>query len=218
MTGATASRPGQVFIVSAPSGAGKTTLCRELSRQLPRLHYSVSCTTRTPRPGETHGHDYLFVTGQEFLRMRDEGAFLESATIHGSAYGTPREPMLTLLREGTDVILDIDVQGARRVKEAAREGVYIYLLPPSLDVLSQRLRMRRSDPPDEIARRLQAAREEMRHVHEYTHLVVNDDYAVALRQLEAIIVAERARVSRVDPAWVEGLITPKPKLKEVTGT
>ena len=220
MTGATAARAGQVFVVSAPSGAGKTTLCRELSRRLPPLHYSVSCTTRSPRPGETHGHDYLFVKDEEFIRMKSEGALLESATIHGASYGTPREPMLTLLREGTDVILDVDVQGARRVKEAVPAGVYIYLLPPSLDALSRRLRTRRADAPAEIERRLQAARDEMKHFREYTHLVVNDDYTVALQQLEAIIVAERARVSRVDPAWVEGLITPttkKPSIKEVTG-
>ncbi len=201
-------RPGKMFVVSAPSGTGKTTLCRDLSQHLSRLHYSISCTTRTPRPGEVHGQDYLFAKDGEFRRMEREGALLESAQIHGSWYGTPREPMLTLLREGTDVILDIDVQGARRVREAVKDGVYIYLLPPSLEVLSTRLQARRSESPEQIARRLQAARQELAHVREYTHAVVNDDYPVAMKQLEAIVLAERARIERMDPAWVERLITP----------
>lgn len=198
-----------MFVVSAPSGTGKTTLCRDLSRHLSRLHYSVSCTTRATRPGEVHGQDYLFVKDEEFRRMEREGALLESAQIHGAWYGTPREPMLTLLREGTDVIVDIDVQGARRVREIVKDGVYIYLLPPSLEVLSTRLQARRSESPEQIARRLQAAREELAHVREYTHVVVNDDYPVAMKQLEAIVLAERARIERMDPAWVERLITPQ---------
>lgn len=192
----TFTRRGVLFILSAPSGAGKTTLSREILERLPDLCVSVSYTTRKPRAGEQDGQDYHFVDEVRFHRLRETGAFAEWAQVHGSLYGTPRTPLDEALACGQDFLLDIDVQGARQVKAVYPEAVSIFVLPPSWEELETRLRSRGTEPEEVIARRLQRAQEETAALGTYDYFLVNDrlDHAVTL--LCAIVEAERARVSR----------------------
>jgi guanylate kinase len=190
-------RRGTLIVVSAPSGAGKTTLCREARLLLDDLAYSVSYTTRPPRPGEIVGSDFHFVTEAEFLRLREAGAFAEWATVHGNLYGTHAETIERALVDGHDILLDIDTQGARQLRERCPEAVLIFIMPPSLTELEQRLRERRSDADAEIRRRLIRAREEIAQWHMYDYLVENRDLKDAVVQLVAIIQAERCRTSRL---------------------
>lgn len=189
-------------VVSAPSGAGKTTLCREATRILPDLHFSVSLTTRPPRPEEVDGQDYRFVGAETFQAMVRDDQLLEYAEIHGAWYGTPKEPIGSFLTKGEDVILAIDHQGARALRQVLPSLVTIYLLPPSLEILATRLQARRTHSPAELARRLERAREEISHYPEYIYLIVNEKLDVACQQLTAIIMAERARVGRADRGWI----------------
>ena len=189
-----------LVVVSAPSGAGKTTLCEEAVRRLPRLVHSVSYTTRPPRADERNGRDYRFVDEAAFRRMVAEGAFAEWATVHGHLYGTSRRDLEAHWAGGNDAILDIDTQGAAILREKYRDGVFIFILPPSFAQLEARLRARRTDRPEEITRRLARAREEMAAYPLYEYLVVNDDVERAVTALCAIITAERSKSRRFTPA------------------
>lgn len=197
-------RHGTLFVVSAPSGAGKTSLCHELVARLPDVRYSVSCTTRKPRPGEVESRDYHFVDEATFRGMIKEGAFLEWAEVYGNLYGTPRAPIREWIAQGTDVLLDIDTQGALQIRRHEPDAVSIYILPPSLEALRRRLEDRRGDPPDEIARRLKKAKDEVKHYHDYMHVIVNDDFKFSVSQLEAIVLAERTRTAMLDLSILEG--------------
>lgn len=195
--GALIRRRGTLFVVSAPSGAGKTTLCREMRLRLPDLAYSVSVTTRSPRPGELDGTDFTFVTAAAFHAMLARNELAEWATVHGNLYGTPAAPVEAALRDGQDVLLDIDTHGAAQLRARYPEAVLIFIVAPSLAELEQRLRERRSDAETEIGRRLQRAREEMALWRRYDYLIVNRDVKEAMEQLASIIQAERSRVSRL---------------------
>jgi guanylate kinase len=191
------NRRGTLFVVSAPSGAGKTTLCRELRDRVPGLAYSISVTTRAPRPGERDGVDFDFVDEARFGAMVDAGEFAEHAVVHGHRYGTRASTLEHALAGGTDVLLDIDTQGAARLKAHAPEAVLIFIVAPSMKDLEQRLRERRSDNETEITRRLARAREEIALWRRYDYLIVNRDVKDALDQLEAIVTAERTRTRRL---------------------
>ena len=193
----TVKRRGTLFVVSAPSGAGKTTLCRELRLRVPGIAYSISVTTRAPRPGEIDGIDFEFVDEARFREMVNAGEFAEHAVVHGHLYGTRSDTLERALRSGIDVLLDIDTQGAARLKEYAPEAVLIFIMAPSMAVLEQRLRERKSDNEGDITRRLWRAREEIALWRRYDYLIVNRDVKEALEQLGAIVIAERARSSRL---------------------
>ena len=192
-------RRGIIFVISAPSGAGKTTLSRRAAVAFADLFLSVSYTTRPPRAGEADGRDYHFVDEERFRALREGGALAEWAEVHGFTYGTPRAPLEDALGAGTDVLLDIDVQGARRIKSVFPEAVSVFILPPSWEELERRLRRRRSDDAAAIARRLKRAREEAEELPLYDYLIRNDDLETAVGVLTAIITAERARVCRIVP-------------------
>lgn len=191
-------RRGILFIVSAPSGAGKTTISGRALREIAGLDMSVSCTTRAPRAGEVDGRDYTFLERGEFERRRAAGAFAESAEVHGFLYGTPREPIESALAGGCDVLLDIDVQGARQLKQRyADDAVAVFVLPPSEAELERRLRARGTDPDEVIRRRLERARAEMEEYRRYDYTLVNRDVDESVRLFAAIVAAERVRVSRL---------------------
>jgi len=190
-------RSGTLFVVSAPSGAGKTTLCREIRLRLPDLAYSVSVTTRPPRPGEIDGADFRFVGVSEFQAMLARGEFAEWATVHGNLYGTRARALEDALATGRDVLLDIDTQGAAQLRARYPDAVLIFILAPSVKELEQRLRERRSNMDADIERRLVRAREEIALWRQYDYLIVNRDVKEAMEQLESIILAERCRVVRL---------------------
>jgi guanylate kinase len=190
-------RRGTLFVVSAPSGAGKTTLCREVRLRLPDLAYSVSYTTRAPRPGEIAGVDFWFVSEAEFQALRERGEFAEWASVHGNLYGTRARILEEALAAGRDILLDIDTQGADQLRRRYPEAVLVFIVAPSMAELEQRLRERRSDAEEEIARRLRRAREEVAMWRTYHYLVVNRDLKEAADQLTAIVVAERSRTTRL---------------------
>lgn len=196
-------RRGVLFVVSAPSGAGKTTLCKELAARVSSLKHSISYTTRAPRPGELHGREYFFVDARYFQSLIERNEFAEWAQVYGQRYGTPRTPLVEMMDKGIDVLLEIDVQGARQIKKAFEDAVYVYILPPSIDALRLRLEQRGGDSPEEIQRRLQKVREEMWSYREYDYIVKNDDMANAIKELEAIVLAERIKTKRVDVQWLE---------------
>jgi guanylate kinase len=177
-------------IMSAPSGGGKTTIAKELLRRRTDIGYSVSCTTRAPRPGETEGKDYYFLTREEFLRRRAAGDFAESADVHGNLYGTLRSEIARVLGTGKHGVMDIDVQGARQFRDAFPQSVTIFVLPPSGEVLLGRLRNRKTESPQQLAARLDSALEELRAVEEYEYVVVNDDLERAVRSVGSILDAE----------------------------
>ena len=188
---------GLLFIVSAPSGAGKTTLVERLVEQAPHLRMSRSYTSRNARVGETDGVDYNFVTRDRFEAMRSAGEFLESADVFANLYGTRRADTDQLLASGVDVVLVIDVQGARQVRTRGLETVTVFVMPPSFEALERRLRGRSQDSEAAIQRRLQVARDEVAAFAEYDFVVVNDEVASAVDRLRGIVVAERARLQRM---------------------
>jgi guanylate kinase len=196
-------RRGLLVVVSAPSGAGKTTLCREIISVVPGIRHSISYTTRKPRPGEEHGREYFFVEEPVFQAMVERHEFAEWAPVYGHMYGTPRAALTEMMEQGTDVLLEIDTQGAMQIKKKFDDGVYIYILPPSIDALRIRLQQRGSDSAEEVQRRLQKAREEVWSYREYSYIVRNDDMKQALKEMESIILAERIRTKRLDIAWLE---------------
>ena len=187
---------GTLFIVSAPSGAGKTSLLAKLLEQTETLCLSISHTTRPIRPGELDGVNYHFTDRTRFIRMVEQGRFLEHAEVFGNFYGTSADWVTTTLRSGKDVILEIDWQGAQQIRRLVPETISIFILPPSLPVLAERLRGRGQDGEDVIARRLAGARDEISHYGEYDYLVVNDDFDRALADMAAIFRAERQRTER----------------------
>jgi guanylate kinase len=190
-------RRGMLIVVSAPSGAGKTSLCGEIRKIVANLGYSVSHTTRPPRPGEVEGHDFHFVSEATFRQMVDRGEFAEWARVHGNLYGTAARPLEEALERGEDILLDIDTQGARQLRARYPRGLYIFVVAPSMKELELRLRERKSDAPQEIARRLGRAIEEIGAWREYDYLIVNRHLDEAVRQLHCIIEAERCRTSRL---------------------
>ena len=196
-------RRGILFIISAPSGAGKTTLCKQLSASIPELWHSVSYTTRKPRTGEEGGREYYFVDEHVFQDMVGRNEFLEYAHVYGNWYGTPRKALMDKMEQGIDVLLEIDVQGALQIKKKFEDGVYIFILPPSLDALRARLQGRASDSQEEIVRRLQRVKEEVWSFREYYYIVRNDDLAQSLRELQGIFLAERLKTKRLDMNWFE---------------
>lgn len=187
-----------LVVVSAPSGAGKTSLCEWVVTALPGLAHSVSFTTRPPRPDEKDGRDYHFVDEATFRAMVGRGEFAEWAVVHGHLYGTSRALLERYFAAGLDVILDIDTQGAAILRQGHPDGVFVFIVPPSWALLEERLRRRKSDVEADIQRRLQRAREEVKHYAEYQYVIVNDVFARAAEELKAIILAERRRGSRVD--------------------
>ena len=192
-------RPGIVFIVSAPSGAGKTTLTRKVLGIYPDMTLSVSCTTRRPREGETPGEDYHFVSERRFRQMLSAGDFAEWAEVHGSLYGTPRGVLERQLGRGRDVLLDIDVQGARQIQRHFVSAVAIFVLPPSLDELRRRLSARGTDARKTIQQRWRNAKHEIQEIRGYDYFIVNRDVDEAVTRLAAIIAAERLKVCRYIP-------------------
>jgi guanylate kinase len=187
---------GTLFIVSSPSGGGKTSLVKALLEAEPGVRLSVSYTTRSARPGEVDGRDYHFVTLPVFERMLAAGEFLESAVIYGNRYGTSQKWIERERAEGRDVVLEIDWQGAQQVRRLIRQVVSIFIMPPSPEVLESRLRGRGQDSEDVVARRLAAAREEISHVSEYEYVIINDDFDRAAQDLRSIIRAERLKLAR----------------------
>jgi len=193
------SRPGLLFIISAPSGAGKTTLAEQLATRIPRLKLSRSYTSRPARSGEIDGVDYNFVSRNRFERMAAAGEFLEWADVFGNLYGTRAADTRALLDDGDDVVLVIDVQGARTVRASGMTTTAIFVMPPSFEILEHRLRGRSKDSEAAIQRRLQVAREEVAAFTEYDFVVVNDEVAAALDQLRSIVLAQRARLVAMQP-------------------
>ena len=185
--------PGKLFILSAPSGAGKSSLAQALMQALPNLAVSVSHTTRAPRPGEEHGVHYYFVTREEFENKVRAGDFVEHAQVFDNHYGTARSSIERLLKAGRDVILDIDWQGARNIKQHMPDAVSIFILPPTRAALEERLRGRGQDSPETIARRMRDAVAEMRHYSEFDHVVVNDVFDDACADLKAIFQGKSAQ-------------------------
>ena len=177
-------------ILSAPSGGGKTTIARMLLGKRPDLGYSVSCTTRAPRQGEVPGRDYYFMSRAEFIAKREQGAFAESAEVHGNLYGTLRAEVERVLSSGQHVVMDIDVQGAVQFVRAFPLSVTIFILPPSAEVLLERLRGRKTESPAQLAARLQSALQELQQVDEYEYVVMNDELERAVSSVESIIDAE----------------------------
>ena len=190
-------KKGLLFVVSAPSGTGKTTLCRAMTEVFPGLHYSVSYTTRPPRPGDVNGRDYHFITPAEFQERIDRGDFVEWAEIYGCRYGTSRSLLEKILAEGRDIILDIDGQGARQLKNQDLGGIFIFLLPPSLEELRHRLSRRGTEGKEALQERLKKARAEMAEARGYDYLIVNDDLGKAKDRLKAVILAEHQRRPRM---------------------
>lgn len=210
--GVTGSRPGggRLFVISAPSGAGKTSLVKALLERNPALRVSISHTTRKPRPHEENGREYFFVSTEEFRGLVARGAFLEHAQVFDNYYGTGRETVDRLLAAGTDVLLEIDWQGARQVRAALPECVTIFILPPSRSALEVRLTQRRTDSTEVIARRLQDAVGDMRHSSEFDYVVVNDRFDQAVEDLAAIIAGHGEALRKDRPSI-------RPLLRELLG-
>ncbi|WP_199100734.1 guanylate kinase [Dyella sp. ASV21] len=187
------SAEGTLFVVAAPSGAGKSTLVNALLEREPAISLSISHTTRPPRPGEQYGRHYYFVERATFEQEIADGIFLEHAEVHGNLYGTSRTTVNTLLTQGRDVLLEIDWQGARQIRKSKPDCVSVFILPPSRTELERRLRGRGSDSAEVIARRLHNSREEIAHAHEFDYIIINDDFEVALGDLQAIVRAVRQR-------------------------
>jgi len=196
-------RRGILFIISAPSGTGKTTLCKQIAASVPGLWHSVSVTTRRPRPGEESGREYFFVEEKRFQDMVARHEFLEYAQVYGHWYGTPRKALMDKMEQGIDVLLEIDVQGALQIKKKFEDAVYIFLLPPSMEALRTRLQSRASDSPEEILRRLQKVKEEVWSFREYYYIVRNDDLVQSLHELQCIFLAERLKTKRLNMNWLE---------------
>ena len=184
---------GNVFVVVAPSGAGKSSLVNALLEQDPTLCLSVSATTRAPRSGETDGKDYRFVSKADFIAMQQTDQLLEWAEVHGNFYGTPRDQIDQAIHQGRDVLLEIDWQGARQVKRLFTQTIGIFILPPSIQTLEQRLQLRGQDSQDVIARRIQAANEEISHAPECEYVIINQDFRLALAELTEVIAVARLR-------------------------
>jgi guanylate kinase len=200
---------GLLFIVSAPSGAGKSSLVNAVLAEDPQLVLSISYTTRPPRPGERHGHEYFFVAKDEFLAMASAGEFLESAEVHGNLYGTSQKQIAEVRAGGRDVVLEIDWQGAQQVRRIFADAIGIFILPPSVAELERRLRGRGQDSDEVIRRRLAVAADEIGHAAEFDYVIINKDFDDARRDLAAVVRASRlvlARQSALHPDFFEAKI------------
>ena len=203
------ARRGLMLVLSSPSGAGKTTIARALLEAETGIESSISHTTRKKRKGEKEGKDYHFVDQDEFARMRDGGAFLEWAEVFGNYYGTPSAPVERALKEGRDVLFDVDWQGAASLRaEAPSDVVSVFILPPSAADLEQRLNVRAEDPPDVVRTRMRGASNEIRHWQEYDYVIVNHDLERSVAAVRAILIAERLRRARLTGLkdFVKGLL------------
>lgn len=189
-------RSGSLFLISAPSGAGKSSLVNALLQKMPDISLSISTTTRNPRKGEVNGREYHFVSVEEFLRMRENGEFLESAEVHGNYYGTSKKWIEDKMSEGTDVILEIDWQGARQVRSIFPESIGIFILPPSIEALEDRLHKRGQDSEQTITRRLLGAGAEMVHAREFQFVIINEVFENSLNEFCAIVTASRLRFNK----------------------
>lgn len=187
---------GILLVVSGPSGAGKGTICGAIREMYPALEYSTSMTTRAPRKGETEGVSYFFRTDEEFEQLIREDAFLEYARVYDHYYGTPKKYVLDKIKEGKSVLLEIDIQGAMQVKKRYPKGVFVYIVPPSLEILSQRIHDRGTDSEEVIRNRLAQITNELSLAHQYDYIVVNDVLEEAVRKTSAIIEAEKCKISR----------------------
>jgi guanylate kinase len=187
---------GCLYTIVAPSGAGKSSMVAAVLAQDPSIRLSVSYTTRPPRPGEVSGREYHFVSRERFMQLIEEGEFLEHAEVYGNLYGTSKRWIEATRAAGEDVLLEIDWQGARQVKRIFPDMTFIYILPPSIDVLRERLVKRGKDSPDVIERRLAAAREDLRHVHQADYVIINQDFGVAVADLLAVTRALRLTATR----------------------
>jgi guanylate kinase len=199
-------RRGTLFVISAPSGAGKTTLCQKLLNNVPGLKLSVSYTTRPPRQGEVNNVDYTFISESKFKKMIERGEFAEWAVVHGNLYGTSLKRLKKLTREGYDIILDIDTHGAVQLKNRYENAVYIFIFPPSLNVLKERLRKRGTDSKETITRRLNNAKAEMANYKNYDYIIINDELEKAYHDLESIIYATRLRTENINDRWIKKMI------------
>ena len=187
---------GVLFVITGSSGTGKTTLLHEAFGVLPDVEFSVSATTRQPRAGEATGVDYHFMNPDQFLKMRDSGELLEWAEVYGNYYGTPRSPVESALKEGRSILLEIDVQGARQIREKLPQAVLVFVLPPSLQAIEERLRGRSTDSEEIIARRVSEAMVQISACGEFDYLVVNDDLPEAHKVFQSVLISELSRSSR----------------------
>lgn len=194
---------GLLIVISGPSGAGKGTLCRVLLNKNRELKLSVSCTTRSPRAGEKEGTSYFFIEKDKFNEMIEKDEFLEYAEVYGNYYGTPMSYVNKTLEEGNDVILEIDIQGALKVKNKYPDGVFIFIMPPTMEELKNRIKRRGSETEESLLRRFKSAFEELNYISSYNYVVVNDEIDTAVNKLESIILAERCRVDRVKSKVLE---------------
>ena len=190
------NRKGLLLVVSGPSGAGKGTICKALLNKNDQIKLSVSATTRKPRNGEVHGVNYFFIEKEEFTKMIENGEFLEHAQIYDNFYGTPKAAIIECLEKGQDVILEIEMQGARQIKEVYPEGVFIFVLPPSLEELKSRFVGRGTETQEEIEKRFSCAFEEINQIVNYDYFIVNEDIEKSVNDVEAIISAEKNKVTR----------------------
>ena len=190
------NRKGLLLVVSGPSGAGKGTICKALLNKNDQIKLSVSATTRKPRNGEVHGVNYFFIEKEEFTKMIENGEFLEYAQIYDNFYGTPKAAIIECLEKGQDVILEIEMQGARQIKEVYPEGVFIFVLPPSLEELKSRIVGRGTETQEEIEKRFSCAFEEINQIVNYDYFIVNEDIEKSVSDVEAIICADKNKVTR----------------------
>ena len=188
---------GLLIVISGPSGAGKGTICKSFLERNTEVAISVSATTRSPREGEVEGVNYYFMSKEQFKKKIDDNDFLEYAEVYDNYYGTPKSNVEELLESGKDVILEIDIQGALKVKENTEEGVFIFILPPSMEELKARIIKRGSETPESLMKRFKSAYKEINFISRYNYAVVNDEVETAVEKLEAIINAEKCRVDRI---------------------
>ncbi|MGH2331005.1 guanylate kinase [Thermoanaerobacter mathranii] len=196
-------KKGLLIVLSGPSGAGKGTICKALMEKEKDLKLSISATTRPPRSGEIEGKNYFFKTEEEFEKMIENDSFLEWAKVYDHYYGTPKDFVLKNLDEGNDVVLEIDIQGALKIKEKFPEGIFIFILPPSMEELKNRIKKRGTETEEEIIKRFKSAYEELNYVSRYNYVVINDSIEEAVKKIRAIIIAEKCRVDRNKDLYLE---------------
>ena len=197
---------GTVFVISAPSGAGKSTLCHKLLKKVPGLGMSVSYTTRSPRKGEVNDVHYTFISKRKFKGMIDREEFAEWAMVHGNLYGTSIKRLKKMNKEGYDIILDIDINGAAQLRKRYDNAVYIFILPPSLQALKKRLVGRETETAERITKRLDNAKAEISCYSKYDYIVINDKIDTAYKELESIITATKMKTENADQKWINNLI------------